>query len=269
MKNIAYVNGRDIGADFGFAIRRIVGLGAQVTFDGSNEVVLGRAGVLRDVGYVPMAARTLRLLGAFASSDVNTLRTNVSEFFRWVRHGELHEIETILYPGKIAFGRLIASDVDWMALASISRFSDDGAIEFRMHAPVLYDKYPGMYSGAPNTRVQPALGNFASTPDIYLYHPSGVVNPTLSLYRANGTLVKTVTFTTTLSADDYLMQNNEDLSVTLVTAGSAANAPSIAPSGDPFFILDPADGDPVNGLFPYFISTNAYVQVGVRKVYMA
>lgn len=267
MRNILWINGRDVGADFGLMVRRVEAIGAKWNSAAGQEALLGRAGVLRDVGHIPMGSKTLIVRARFKADSVSQLRANVAEFFRWVRFGELHEIETFLHPGKVVFARLLEPDIEWDDPGGVQRITEEGTLSFLMHAPMLYDKYPSSYAGNVGDRVSPALGNWPSSPTISLFNPSGVSNPNISLYRANGTLIKTVTFTTTVASTDYIVHNSDEMSTQTVTAGVFADAPTIAPAGDPFFILNPADGDPINGLYPYFMSTNAAIIVDVRRLY--
>lgn len=267
MRNICFINGRDVGLDFGFVVSQLFGLYPTLKIDSADEQLIGRAGSLRNVGNIPLSAKPFVMRGAFRGSSNADMFNKMQEFFKWVRFGELHEIETVLQPGKVFWATFQSTGFDGYGPQALSRVSDTKDIVFKMNSPLLYDKYPLTYVGNVGSRISPMLGNVASTPKIWIQkHSTGVTNPTISLYRANGTLVKTVPFTVTLGEDDHVVQDSDEFDVKTSLAGVIADAPNIAPAGDSFFLLDPADGDAVNGKYPYFTSTAALI-VRVRRVY--
>lgn len=270
MRNAIWISGRDVGADFGLHVENVKGLFGDLSVGLSREALIGRAGVLRNTGNIPINEKVLTFQNCvFKGSSPADLRLKVSEFFRWVRAGELQEIELSMFPNRVFYGSFqSASDTfDSAAAQFITRYSGKGDLLFLLHSPLMYDKNIQTYNGAPNKLVMPIIGNFACAPEIRIWNVSTVANPSLSLYRANGSLIKTVQFTITLGNDDYVYQVNDELAVYKVLNGVITEDANIAPTGDPFFILDPADGDPINNLFPYLIGTNCSIEVTLRRIW--
>ena len=267
MRDFLWINGRDVGRDFGFVVEKFPEWGAFQTINPGAEALLGRAGVMRTMGTLPPAARTFTVEGSFIGTSASDLRTKVAEFFRWVRFGELYELETALAPGRLLF--VVPQDTSF-ALAGpqlLSRSTDKGTLQFQLFSPLFYEKTYQVYGGPSGTRIMPVLGNFPSAPEVLLSGPIGVINPSVSLYRANGSLIKTVSYTVTLATDDYLRIVNDEMLVYKVLNGVITDDPSIAPFGDPFFSFNPADGDPVNGRYPYIVGNNCTVQVLLRRLW--
>lgn len=267
MRNLWFVNGRDMGADFGAILTRVNGL---TTWRAAllEEALLGRAGVVRSIGNLTLSGKDLVLEVTFQGSSFAQLKSRMVEFSRWVRVGELHELEFSFFSGSVVYGVLRAPEgLDPADPQGANRFSKTGTLTFLLHAPLWYEKNAQAYTGVVGQAVQPLLGSFSSTPLIRIYHPSGVTNPSFSLYRANGSLIKTVPLTVTLGTDDYVDMDTDVMSVSSVMNGVSSDTPNIAPAGDPFVILDPSDGDPINNSFPYLVGTNCYLDVFVRRLW--
>jgi hypothetical protein len=266
-RNALWINGRDVGRDFGFVPERFSTLGASFNTALGSTALLGRAGVLRTLGTVTPQAGTFVADGAFLGTSAAALKTNISGFFRWVRAGELCEIRTALDPDRVFYGVLQSSSFTIGSPQALSRSTEKGTLTFQLFSPLRYDRTFRMYAGITSQRVMPLLGNFPSAPELLLWHPSGVTNASVSLYRANGSLIKTVVFTLTMANDDHIRVLCDDMQIFTSLNGVVTEDATIAPYGDPFFILDPADGDPVNDLFPYFIGNNCHVQANVRRLW--
>lgn len=113
----------------------------------------------------------------------------------------------------------------------------------------------GQVVGFTSTPATIPLGTAPSGGIVRIAAPSwsaNVTNPVLTYYNAATVSLQAMTFTgLTLTAGTHYLEIDLDrATATLYASGVASNAISYLASGD-FFALDPMDGNPLNGSYPF------------------
>lgn len=268
MRQTFYGNGRDLYTNFGLSVRRFEGWFAQFKVLAPSVPILGRVGSMRTSAYASaLQSRQFTVVGNFVATDSDTLRRNVEAFFAWMQLGALHELSISWYPGKVFYGTLVESDFLPGDPQFLANKTAEGRMTFQIDSPLLYDAAPVEYFGKAGDFVTPRLGNFPSAPTVRLI--GAKTNPTYTLYSGALRTLSSVGVTSSLTSNQFLTINHDDLSCTLTNAaGVESDVPSALPTGDPFFLLDPLDGDPANDAFPY-VSADCDFTVSLVRLYVA
>lgn len=259
-----FINGRD-SYDFGFRVTRMPKLLASYPTTVPALRMAGRAGEGRASGGAFPEARDFTVEGYFTATTNALLIANLRAFWTWCPVGVTHEISTAWASGLVLFATLVAPGFDPLDPQLLSETAT-GALQFRLHSPFWYDRYPLWYCDAANKEIMPQLGNWPSAPVIRVVN--GAINANISLYSGAGVLRKTIQHDGThTGSGDYTEQDSDSYALITSTGTVRASTPNLVSNvSDPFILLDPYDGDPFNGRFPYLVSDTA-IEVGVRRVW--
>lgn len=264
--NILIVNGRDV-SDFNFRVARLRGLPGEFTIDRQAVPLIGRVGGVPTSPDPSIGTRAVSAAGHVDSSSVLAVDTDIQSLLEWIGLDTV-ELRTGRNPDVMYFGRLTRSVVDVpdpQLATAVARLE----VGFGLTSPLAYAVAPKTYAvagtGAAN-RVDVPIGTGPSTPLVRIF--GSATNPVVTLRNGVGDILKQVTYTVTLDANDFLEIDCDLHTHTLSDNGVRSALESAPGTGDPFYYLDPRDVDRAGGGYHTFEVSAGRLEVVVRETYL-
>lgn len=263
---ILIANGRDL-SDFNFRVASLHGLPAVFSIDRGAVPMIGRAGAVRTSPDPDLRPRPVTAAGYVRSSSVAAADADIQSLLEWIGLDTV-ELRTGRNAEVMYFASLVSSAVD---VPDPQLLTPGARLElgFSLASPLAYAVAPKTYvvaaTGAAN-RIDVPIGTGPSTPLLRLF--GSATNPIVTLRNAIGDILKQVTYTVTLDADDYLESDSDLQTHVLSNNGSASFADSVPGTGDPFFYLDPRDADRAGGAAHTFEVSAGRLEVVVRETFL-
>lgn len=257
-----YINDYDT-ARLGLIVRRV---------EGRDDALSARdrtTGIAKRLGEVPLArdfetaARVITIIGTIKTTSMATTLAARDELkgrlFSGVTEVRFSDKPDRMYLVKPTDARIVGT-----APQFDNPFSEV-TISLICHDPLAYDKLCTAIGF--NSVLQPCpLGTAPSQPTIRIAGP--VTNPVITYRDVRGVVKRTMGFTVTLLATEYLDIDCELMAISRYTAGAKANGIALLTSGD-FIMLDPQDADPWNSAWPTLeVSPAASAEALYRKAYL-
>jgi predicted phage tail component-like protein len=189
------------------------------------------------------APRTLVITGVLRRASVLSARNALLELQERLYRGTV-ELRFADDPDKVYYARV--TEADWSG--NPPQFvNPHGRVSIRATCfdPLVYDRY-GSVIGFSSVRSAVPLGTAVSAPTLRIM--GAATNPVVTYRDKSGTSKRTMSFTGTLAATDYLEIDGELFKITKYASGVASQGIALLTSGD-FIALDPHDSDPASGVW--------------------
>lgn len=262
--NALWLNGRE-ASSIGLRVLAFDGLFGGQEFAYPEAVIPGRTGVMSGAPYA-VGPKEFTCYCRVEAASAAALEERITAVEYACGMGALVEIRTLHNLNRVMYGRVRRYRFLPPRPQGIQPLAD-GEITFTIPAGVGYERIPRTYMAPPGTRVAPMLGRMASAPVLQILAiGTNAVNPVITYRHANGTVLRQMTLTVTLTADeDYLGIDCDTYQISRSDNGVVSDGANLLTPG-PLILLDPHDGDPESGAWPTVEVNSGTLLVRVRRV---
>jgi len=239
---VAWINGVDLAATFGFHVERATGLDDLPTQTDRSVPVPGLRGAMLTQTDPDISTRELVLEGTIVATSTTALQTNLDALKALVGAGLL-EVRFYATQTRAYYGRCQGAPSTPFPV-QFRQTSTKVTIRILCLDPLGYDLDLSVISFGSSYTAMP-LGTGPSAPVLYIVGGlSGASNPTITYASAAEETIWTMALTATIAAGDYVRIDCGLQSLTKSVSGVISDARAYLTSAPPrYIVLRPSDGD--------------------------